>query len=317
MKKISIPLISLVVSLAFLSAPVSAEDFYSQLSVGKPEIHGNLAVYPIYLPKGGEKIGDILTMSEAIESGQFKITELSEGASVNLLEVNNDTGKNVILLAGEIIRGAKQDRIISYDMVVPPGGKYYVDVFCVEAGRWTEVSAEFSYKEEIAPSIIRYSAQKKMDQSAVWSDVSLVNEGVGVYTASDTLTASYSDEEFLEQVEEYKKAFEDLVDDKEVVGVIVVSEGSIQAGDIFANHDLFKKVWTRLLTSYSMDGVLSSGLGEVPSASEMEEYLAQLGDADREELFDDGTQNRASLTKGAMSAYELEFDEKKMHINVY
>jgi len=315
--RISLLFVTLAIVLASLSAPLLADDFYAKLSVGEPHIYGNLAVYPVYYPGGGEKLGDLLTLSEALATGKFKITEISEGASVNVLEVHNKTGKYVVLLAGEIIRGAKQDRIISYDTVVPPVGVYYVDVFCVEAGRWYETSSEFSYKEEIAPSQIRYSAQEKNDQSAVWDDVSSINAEVGVYTESDALTASYSDADFLNEVEKYKAVFEDLADDKEVVGVIVLTEGKVKSGDVFANHDLFKKVWPRLLSSYSMDAVLSAGLGEVMTSGEMEEYLAQLEDADRQETYADDTQKRATLEQGSLSGYELELNEKKVHVNVY
>ena len=312
-------LISLTLTFVFGCGERSeaADDFYSALTVGEPEVHGNLAVYPIYLPGGGEKMDDLITMSEAMDTDRFRITELEDGAVVNSLEVRNNTGKNVILLAGEIIRGAKQDRIVSYDTVVPPEGTFYVDAFCVEAGRWTEVSDNFAYNDEMAPSAIRGSAQGYGDQGKVWEEVSKCNAERGVFTESDALTASYSDEDYLEKVAEYKEAFEDMADDKNVVGVIVVSGGEVQAGDIFAGHDLFAKVWPRLLTSFAMDAVLSDDLGEVPDVSEIEEYLAQLDQADSEMVYEDGDLNRANLAADKVEAYEMEFKGKKMHLNLY
>ncbi len=301
------------------TAPTGAgdESFYSQLSVGEPVVHGNLAVYPVYLPGGGEKLGDVFTMAEAAETGRFKIAELEEGASVNSLEVHNDTDKYVVLLAGEMIRGAKQDRIISYDTVVPPGGKFDVDAFCVEAGRWTEVSEHFTDKKEMAPASVRAAAQGKQDQGQVWAEVSKVNAERGAVTGTDALTASYDDPEFQADVKKYEKALKGLAKKKEVVGVIVVAEGKVKAGDVFANHDLFAAVWPRLLTSYAMDAALAGELGDVPEVSAMEEYLAQLEDAEREETYADGLQNRSSLTKDEMSAYELEYKGRKMHLNLY
>ncbi len=295
----------------------AADDFYSDLTVDEPEVHGNLAVYPISLPGGGEKMDDLLTMSEAMDTGRFEITELEDGAVVNSLEVRNNSGKHVVLLAGEIIRGAKQDRIVSYDTVVPPEGTFYVDAFCVEAGRWTEVSDNFAYNNEMAPSIIRGSAQGYGDQGKVWEEVSKCNAERGVYTESDALTASYSDEDYQKKVKEYKEAFEDIADDKDVVGVIVVSEGTIQAGDVFASHDLFVKVWPRLLTSFAMDAALSEELGEVPEVSEIEEYIAELGQAEEEIVYEDDELNRVNLAADNVEAYEMEFKGKKMHLNMY
>jgi hypothetical protein len=301
-----------------ITAPTGAgdEDFYSQLSVGQPVIHGNLAVYPISLPGGGEKLGDVLTMAEAAETGKFKIAEIEEGAEVNTLEVHNNTDKHVVMLAGQMIRGAKQDRIISYDAVIPPGGKFDVDAFCVEAGRWTEVSKHFSYEKEIAPSIVRGTAQGGKDQGEVWAEVSKVNAARGAVTGTDALTASYDDPEFQADVKKYEKALKDLAKNREVVGVIVVAEGEVKAGDVFGNHDLFVAIWPQLLTSYAMDAALAGELGEVPEPSAIEEYMAQLEEAEREMTFEDEMQNRSSLSAGEMSAYELEYKGKKMHVNM-
>jgi hypothetical protein len=312
-----IPLIgAFLFLLTFYASAAGDESFYARLSVGEPAVHGNLAVYPVYLPGGGEKLGDVLTMAEAMDTGKFKIAEIEEGASVNTLEVRNDTGKHVVLLAGEMVRGAKQDRIISFDTVIPPGGKFNVDAFCVEAGRWTEVSEHFDYKKEIAPASIRATAQGNRDQSRVWAEVSKVNAERGAVTGTDALTASYDDPEFQADVKKYEKALKEVAKNEDVVGVIVVAEGSVKAGDVFANHDLFAAVWPQLLTSYAMDAALAGELGEVPDVAAMEAYLAQLEEAEREMTYEDETQNRSSLSAGEMSAYELEYKGKALHLNM-
>jgi hypothetical protein len=302
--------------ISFAAAPGAGEDFYGRLAVGAPVVHGNLAVYPVTLAGGGEKLGEVLTLDEAMAGGDFKITEMEEGAEVNTLQVVNNTGKHVILLAGEIVRGAKQDRIISHDVVIPPGVKTGVDAFCVEAGRWTEVSDEFAYNKEIAPASIRGTAQGHKDQGMVWAEVSTVNADLGAATATDTLTASYDAAAFRAEAAEYEKAFAAAAAGPDVVGVIVVTADG-RAGDVFANHELFAKVWPRLLTSYAMDGVTAGELAATPSTAEMQAYLSQLDDAEEEEVFDDGSQNRRELKKGAMNAYELEFEDSKVHLNIY
>lgn len=323
MKKPAFIITSIVGAAIFLTlgAPTlggEEDDFYTKLSVGEPVVHDKLAVYPLRLPGGGEKLGDVLTLEEAVDTGKFKIQEVEEGAEVNTLEVHNNTDKHVVLLAGEMIRGAKQDRIISYDTVIPPGGKFDVDAFCVEAGRWTEVSSHFKYAKEIAPSSIRGTAQGGKGQGEVWAAVSKVNADRGTYTETDALTASYDNEEFQADVKGYEKAMKKLAQDKEVVGVIVVSEGEVRAGDVFANHDLFAAIWPQLLTSYAMDAALAGDLGQIPSAAEITAYLAQLEQAEREMTFEDdtGLQNRSTLSAGEMNAYELEYKGKKLHLNM-
>ena len=75
-------------------------------------------------------------------------------------------------------------------------------------------------------------------------------------------------------------------------------------------------MWPRLLTSYAMDAALAGELGDVPDVAAMEKYLAQLEDAEREETYADELQNRSSLSAGEMSAYELEYKGKKLHVNM-
>lgn len=322
MKKSAFIITLLVGAAVFLTfgAPTlggEEDDFYAQLSVGEPVVHDKLAVYPVRLPGGGEKLGDVLTLAEAMDTGKFKIQEVEEGATVNTLEIHNHTKKHVVVLAGEMVRGAKQDRIISYDTVIPPGGKFNVDAFCVEAGRWTEVSSHFKYDNEIAPASIRGTAQGGKDQGEVWAEVSKVNADRGTFTETDALTASYDSEEFRAEVAAYEKALKKLAQDKEVVGVIVVAEGKVRAGDVFANHDLFAAIWPQLLTSYAMDAALAGELGEVPAAAAMETYLSQLEEAEREMNFEDETQNRSTLSADEMSAYELEYKGTKLHLNLH
>ncbi|UCH79075.1 MAG: hypothetical protein JSU81_03760, partial [Candidatus Coatesbacteria bacterium] len=119
------------------------------------------------------------------------------------------------------------------------------------------------------------------------------------------------------EVAAYEKALKKLAKDKEVVGVIVVAEGKVRAGDVFANHDLFAAIWPRLLTSYAMDAGLAGELGEVPAPAAMETYLGQLEEAEREMNFEDETQNRSTLSNEEMSAYELEYKGTKLHLNLH
>jgi len=295
----------------------AADDFYSRLSVDEPVVYGNLAIYPLSLPGGGEKLGDFLTLDEAMATGKFSIKEKEEGAEVNSLQVNNKTGKPVVLFAGEMVRGAKQDRIVSNDTVIPPGAKASLDAFCVEAGRWEVVSDKFEYRKEMAPSSVRDVAQGKQDQGEVWSEVSKVNAAKGVATETDALTASYNDPAYQAKVKEYEEAFAKLADDNDVVGVVVVTEGEIKTGDVFGSHDLFKKLWPRLLTSYAMDATLSKELGGIMSPATVKMRLAELEKAQREETYKGDNESRTKAKAANAEAYEFDYGDKTVHVNLH
>src|SRR5919197_3306068 len=68
----------------------------------------------------------------------------NEGASVNELALVNKSGKKLLLLAGEVIVGGQQDRIVQEDLIIPSSGvPIALSVFCVEHGRWTPRSASY------------------------------------------------------------------------------------------------------------------------------------------------------------------------------
>ena len=56
----------------------------------------------------------------------------------------NNSKRPLLLLAGEIVTGGKQDRVIGKDRIVPAeSDPVDLSVFCVEPGRWVATSEHF------------------------------------------------------------------------------------------------------------------------------------------------------------------------------
>ena len=92
-------------------------------------------------------------------------------ASVNQLVLINRSSRPLLLLAGELVSGGKQDRVIGKDRIVPAGGPPLpLDVFCVEHGRWTG-SAQFAAANTIVHPSVRESAAVDQIQTKVWESV--------------------------------------------------------------------------------------------------------------------------------------------------
>ena len=134
------------------------KEFASRYKVLSPVIKGNLAVYPVIGSASFDTAG-LLTLDEGIRSGQIVVTELSQStglvrprpvtphiwdeqpfpfprrntARVNELAIVNNSGRPLVLLAGEIVTGGKQDRVVGKDRIVPAHSEpISLDVFCVE-----------------------------------------------------------------------------------------------------------------------------------------------------------------------------------------
>jgi hypothetical protein len=158
--------------------------------LGEPVRYENLTVFPV-LSKSDANTAEFETLDEGLASGDVVVSERgsdylrrsrdgdvlpapqqSSGAEVNRLVLINRGKKPVILLAGEIVSGGRQDRIVGKDRIVPAGGPPLpLDVFCVEEGRWTGGSAKFAAANTMVHPSVREKAAVDADQSKVWAAV--------------------------------------------------------------------------------------------------------------------------------------------------
>ena len=160
----------------------------NQWRLADPIQYENLTLFPVLSRQSADTAG-FATLDEGLSAGQVVVTEggaemmrrsrdghpvaipEQRGASVNQLVLINRGSKPLLLLAGELVSGGKQDRIISKDRVVPPGAAPLpLDVFCVEAGRWTG-GAQFSAGKLMVHPSVREQAAITQQQDKVWQAV--------------------------------------------------------------------------------------------------------------------------------------------------
>ena len=166
----------------------------------EPIQYENLIIFPVVSSRSADTAG-FATLDDALASGEAIVTEggtnvirrsrderpvpipPQRGASVNQLVLINRGSKPLVLLAGEMVSGGKQDRIISKDRIVPPGAEPIpLDVFCVEQNRWVG-EAKFSAGNIMVHPSVREKAAVDQEQTKVWA---AVRNG----TTSDTSAAA-------------------------------------------------------------------------------------------------------------------------------
>ncbi len=203
------------------------------------------------------------TVSEAMEAG----------ASVNTLTIQNTSNEPIYIMAGDIVIGGNQDRVIAEDMIaMPNSGKIAVPVFCVEPGRWSPrenptQNAPVTNKEQdgiyaftgyfnVASNSIRQTVKNEKNQSEVWAKVGDMRSRNNVETGSSTYGDLASSKSFTDARDQYMTKFAHLFDNStDVVGCIVVSGNKVLACDIFGTPELFKKQYKVLLHSYVSDAI--------------------------------------------------------------
>lgn len=309
-----------VLALSILVAPLTAqinrsrpsgtkqsrdvEAFHESWRVLEPITRRNLSVYPVVSTVRVDTAG-FLTLDEGLASGDVRIQERGEieralyrrrdsrrwpvpdpvpqgGASVNELVLLNESSRPLILLAGEVVSGGKQNRIIGADLVVPPKSEPLpLTVFCVEQGRWSGGGA-FGSAKTIAHPSIRMEAQTKKSQTGVWESVARSAALVGAASP----TSSYQDvvnsprakrelDEVASSIDsDYERELREQLRGRKAVGVVVAINGELVWSDVFPSEELFHKYWPKLLRSYVMEAAARGrGTKYVPSSNDAEAFL--------------------------------------------
>lgn len=288
--------------------------------------HQGLLIYPIVLsegPTGNPK--EYITLDEGLKNGTVVVTEVGggqpnplirerpgggqqsqqlsaqtqrgqvqrQGAEVNRLLITNRSGKKLILLAGEMVVGGQQDRIVEKDLIVPPSDKpFSLSVFCVEHGRWTPQSATFAPAANaivsggaVADPTVRGAAQGAGRQEVVWDKVRAKNGqageagvGGGTGTYSITVNSAKAQKDAKPYMEAIAKAMP-----ANAVGAVIAIHGEIVWVDAFRSPDLFRRYWPKLLQSYIVDALTTPPppapermprvLRLPPSAADAEKFL--------------------------------------------
>lgn len=246
------------------------------ITIGSPVTYRNLTLYPLISHRSGIG-GDYLTLDEAMERDYLRVEEKS-GGTVPEVMVTNRSSRPVFIFAGEIIAGAKQDRIVRQDALLAPcGGRMSLSVYCVEQGRWSGTSDKFEASYYNAGAHLRRIAQTGASQATVWDGVKKKNREMGVAPSSGTLRAVYTSRENRKIFDEYKVSLGCLPDmSRGTVGVVVCSGGEIICGDIFGSPGLFRAEWKKLLTSYITDGATGSRCGRPVEGWRIESFLSHL-----------------------------------------
>jgi hypothetical protein len=304
-----------------------------------PIRHGSLTVFPVVAARTYDT-SEFITLDEGLKSGDVVVTEYGnlgglvrrpgginpvyrEGARVNTLVLVNNSHQPLILLAGEIVTGGKQDRVIGKDRIVPAeSDPIDLSVFCVEHGRWVASSDKFgTMSMNMAAPSVRGSAMASQNQQMVWDSVGKAKEAVVAALPTPAPpavggTTSYAkvmdNEEIKKQVDVIAKPVEEnysstikQLRDRHAVGVVVAVNGQLVWADLFASTSLLEKYWPKLVRSYATEAVVSRAKGATATEAGAQAFLDRL--EGRHETVDrePGLYRHTEVTGDGFKAFEL------------
>jgi len=108
-------------------------EFIGGLKLGRRQSYKNLTVFALLSDYAANL--DYLTLDEALAAGAIDVVEVSQGGSVPELKVLNRSDRMVLILDGEELVGAKQNRIVNTTILIAGNTTTVIPVSCVEQGR--------------------------------------------------------------------------------------------------------------------------------------------------------------------------------------
>ena len=256
------------------------------IQLGKAVAYENLCIFPL-LSKMETELG-YLSMKTALEKQQIEIQEVSESGSVPNLKVINHSGLPVLIIDGEEVAGAKQNRIVNTSILVPAQKEVLIPVSCTEQGRWSYKSENFSDSGIVmaakarSSSSYRVSASLKQErgfvagQGEVWQDVAELHTRSGTHSSTQAMKDAYELKQ--KQIEAYLQAFPLQEGQK---GIIVFMNGQLAGMDYLSRYSAYADIHEKLLKSHVIEAIADAktkggGGGGGAASSLLEEAAAFL-----------------------------------------
>ena len=234
------------------------ETLLSNVRIGEPTASGGLTVFPVFHADTAPM--KYLLLDDALNAKLAHVTEVSESGHVPELFFENASGKPVLLVDGDELVGARQNRIVNITILVGAGKKLVIPVSCVEQGRWSYRSRNFSSagralfasarakKMSAVSESMRSRRGRVADQGAIWEDIQMKMEARSVHSATSAMADLY--EEMAPSLRRAESAFKALPGQ---TGAVFVSGGRVAGIELFDAPEAFAKCFSKTVSAYEMD----------------------------------------------------------------
>lgn len=298
--------------------------FVETLSIGATQRCKNLDLFPLTSTISRDGYEYVL-LDEAIKQNLIEVQEKGEAGSVPEILVKNRSDKRVLMLDGEELVGAKQNRILNTTIIIAAHSETIVPVSCTEAGRWHYRSAKFSASP--TPSYARLRRAKSRDvlaalestgrfeanQSRVWDEISERAALMRVKSPTRAMRDVYKSHE--DRVKKYVDAL-DPVDNQ--IGVLFAINGEAIGADVFDKPYTLQKLHERLVSSYTLDAIAEykPKTRRAPKR-EAEEFLRKLGESRFRKFKSVGEGNDYRIEGPDLIGSSLTVEDRIVHLALF
>ena len=304
--------------------PELIKDYLDKIQIGAEQSYKNLAVFPVLsdyvIPF------DYLTLDEALSEDLIEVVEVDKGGSVPELKVINKSKKMVLILDGEELVGAKQNRIVNTTILIPAMETVVIPVSCVEEGRWSYDTERFRSEERIMAPMMRAAKARQVnfslkqsgdfrsDQGAIWNEISAKASRRQAESDSMAMAAIYKKDR--SNIHDYLQNFA-MVDSQ--IGAIFSINGKVVGMDCFGKPETFAKTFKKIVESYALDAIdwYDSESESKTSKSKVSNFLKTASEAQVETHPSIGLGTDCRLDSEKCTGFALAHEDQVLHLSVF
>ena len=293
---------------------------FAGLRIGTPKVRLNLALFPLFDDE--DNASSYLLLDDALERKLAHVTEVSADGRVPELAFENDSAEKILLVDGDELVGAKQNRVLNLSILVGGRQKLVIPVSCVEQGRWRYHSRDFqsarrslfakarAKKMRQVTESLRINQDRRSNQSEVWADVA--GKVAFCQADSDTLAMADAYESRGRQLSAYVSAFRA---DHGQRGAVVAIDGKPVGLELFDSADAFARYLEKLVRSYALDAIeTAAGKTLAPGKEDVRRFLDSLRTAAIERFAALGEGEDIRLTGEGVSGGALAANGRVVHL---
>jgi ARG/rhodanese/phosphatase superfamily protein len=291
-----------------------------KVSLGIPSAYRNLTLTPILLKDEPLSAMETMSLEEAIAEGTIQLTEVSAEGHVPELRVKNSRDKPILILDGEELVGAKQNRIVNVTILVAPQSEIVIPVSCIEAGRWNYSRPGFAAAGRVLNPEIRYRKaeavtknlkerrMRSADQGAVWDGVRKALYALGAASPTSALGDGFDS-----RANDIKGFVETLKPEPDQIGVIYRIGGMLAGLDLFGSKHAFAQAYAKLVRGSALQ-VLAGFKTEVNVPLEDRQFLGVVLSAPGDRFRAVGLEEELRYDTSEIGGGALELDGNLIHL---
>ncbi len=234
--------------------------FLKAAKLARKQSYKNMALFPLLAPAATRP--DYLTLEQALDRDFVQITEMDQAGSVPDLRLLNKGKKKVLIVEGEELVGAKQNRIVNATFLFAGKTEVVIPVSCVEQGRWRYDSDSFVSSDKMMHASLRRNHQMDVkfslkegrgyqsNQGKIWEDIDGKLDRMNVSAPTAAMADVY---------DSYENKLSDFLQEFRLIewqiGAVFAINGQVLGLECFGCSDTFIRFFEKIVKSYALDAL--------------------------------------------------------------